>query len=139
MRDVWGAADGSGEHDMLGPQRARHAFARNARGPARRGVVITRAFKGRAGPEADVEDIDIMLEPVRDLVLRNVVREGEGEGQIAQVIDRRLVVQLQPAIAQPPIVAMRSSRSTISAESPIRFNSTAAEMPVWPPPTMSTS
>src|ERR1700742_3486468 len=95
-RDVRRAADGGGEHDVFGVQRPSNALARDARGPAPRGVVVARTVKGRAGPEADVENIDIMLELVHDLVLRGVVREGEGEGQITQVIDRRLVVQLQP-------------------------------------------
>jgi hypothetical protein len=75
------------------------------RGPLLRGLVIIGAFKGRLKPEIDLHDIDIAFQPVRDLVLRDVVGKRTRKRQIAQMIDRRLVVQFQAAIAQPPIVA----------------------------------
>ena len=103
--DARKAADAGRKHNMLWMQDARCALANEPDRPAASRIVIARALERGPGPEIDIQDVDIALQPVRDLVLRNVFRKGHRERQIAQMIDRRLVVQLQPAIAQPPIVA----------------------------------
>ena len=105
-RNVRHAADAGGEHDVLRVQRARRvALAAHRRLPRRAGVVIGRAFEGGAGPEVEIHALDIGFEPVGDLVLRNVIRPRHRERHVAQVIHRRLVVQLEAVVAQTPVVA----------------------------------
>ena len=90
------------ERAVAGPSRN---VAPQLCGPALRRLVIDGAVERRPRPEIDLHDVDVAFQPVRDLVLRDVVRKGQRERQIAQMIDRRLVVQLEAAVAVTPVVA----------------------------------
>ena len=68
-------------------------------------VVVAAAGKLGAGPEVQLQALDIGLEPVRQLVLGDVDRPGRRERHIGQVVDVHLVVQGQRVIAHAPVVA----------------------------------
>ncbi len=106
LRQVRNAADAGGHHDM-----PRMHFARRAVGAAQRHVpallrlVIRAAREFGAGPEVELHAFDIALEPVGELVLRNVGRPVRRKRHIGQVVDLHLVVQRQRVIAFAPVVA----------------------------------
>jgi hypothetical protein len=91
---------------MLRTQQANAAVgAPDSRHPGLRRLVVFGALKRGPGPEIDLHALDIGFEPVGDLVLGDVIRPVRRERHVAEVIDRRLVVQLEAVIAQPPVVA----------------------------------
>ncbi len=91
---------------MPGPKGARGAVrSSDTCRPSLFGLIVFGVVERRSGPEIDLHDVDVALEPVRDFVFRNVVREGRRKWQVTEMIDRRLVVELEAAVAQPPIVA----------------------------------
>ena len=104
--NVGRAADAGRHHDMFRAQHANAAVAApDPRHPALRRLIVFGALEHGAGPEVDLHALDIGFEPVGDLVLGDVVRPVRRERHVAQVIDRRLVMQLEAVIAQPPVVA----------------------------------
>ena len=68
-------------------------------------VVVAAADKRGAGPEIQLQRLDIRFEPVRQLVLRDIDRQGRRERHIGQVIDVHFVVQRQRMVALAPVVA----------------------------------
>ena len=106
--DVRRPAHAGGHHDVPGMQRPMNAVGHvhvEFGGPALLGDIPRSALEARAGPEVDLHGLDIGLEPVRDLVLGNVLRPGLREGQVREVVGMLLIVQLQPVIALAPVVA----------------------------------
>ena len=104
--DVWDAADAGRDHDMAGMHLARRAVAvAQHDGPAAFRLVIRAAFERRARPVVQLQRFDIGLEPVRNLVLRDVGRERRRKRHVGQVIDLHLIVQRECVIAQAPVVA----------------------------------
>ena len=87
-------------HDALA---AVGAAQRDVPLPAR--VVIAAAGEFGAGPEIQLQGVDVRLEPVRQHVLRNVNRPGRRERHIGHMVDVHFVVQRQRVIALAPIVA----------------------------------
>src|SRR3984893_11696208 len=91
---------------MLRTKRANAAVAAaNPRHPCPRRFIVFGALKTGSGPEVDLHALDIGFEPIRDLVLGDVVRPGRREGHVAEVVDGSLVVQFETAVAKAPIVA----------------------------------
>ena len=85
-------------------------------------LVVAAALELGAGPEIQLHALDIGLEPVGELVLRDVGRPGRRKRHVGQVIDLHLVVQRQRVVALAPVVADARPRSTTSV-------STAAAQP----------
>ena len=68
-------------------------------------LVVGGADELGAGPEIDLHRAGVILEPVREHVLGNVLRPRRRKGHVGQVIDVDLVVQRQRMIALAPVVA----------------------------------
>ena len=68
-------------------------------------LVIASGDEGGAGPVVQLQALDVSLEPIRQLILRDIDREGRRERHVGQVVDVRLVVQRQRVIALAPVVA----------------------------------
>src|SRR6266478_4160258 len=104
--NVGGAADAGREHDVPGSKGTGGAVSSSDMcRPSLFGLIVFGVVECRSGPEIDLHDVDVALEPVRDFVLRDVIRKGRRKWQVTEMIDRRLVVELEAAVAQPPIVA----------------------------------
>ena len=106
FRHVRNAAD-AGRHDHMA--RTHGAFRAVGRPqhhrPAAFSFVVAAADELGAGPEIQLQALDISLEPVGKLVLRNIDRPIRRERHIGHVIDLHLVVQRQGMIALAPVVA----------------------------------
>ena len=74
-------------------------------GPALLFLVVAAAQEFRAGPVVELHALDVGLEPVGELVLRNVGRPVRRERHVRQVIDLHLIVQRQRVVAVAPVVA----------------------------------
>ena len=106
FRHARNAADAGRQHDMARMHGALAAVgAAQRHRPAAVLLVVTAALELGLGPEVQLHGLDIGLEPVGELVLRNVGRPVRREVQIGQVIDLNLIMQRQRMVALAPIVA----------------------------------
>ena len=84
--------------------------ARGAVGPAQRDLppafvfVVSAAREFGRGPVVQLHRLDIGLEPVGELVLRDIGRPVRRKRHVGQVVDLHLVVQGQRVIAVAPVV-----------------------------------
>ena len=100
------AAHAGGENQMARMHDAPAAVGAAQRdGPLLALLVKAAADKLGAGPEIQLERIDVSLEPVRQHVLRDIDRPGRRERHVRQMINVNFVVQRQRVIALAPIVA----------------------------------
>src|SRR3979409_658218 len=72
--NVGGSADAGCEYDVPGPKGVRGAVGpSDMRRPSLFGLIVFGVVECRSGPEIDLHDVDVALEPVRDFVLRDVI------------------------------------------------------------------
>ena len=86
-------------------RRAVPSARRSVDGPALSRLVVRAALEFRAGPVVELHRLHIGLEPVGELVLRDVGRPVRRKRHVGQVIDLHLVVQRQRVVALAPVVA----------------------------------
>ena len=73
--------------------------------PARVLFIVGAALEFNAVPVVELHRLGVGLEPVRELVLRDVDRPVRRERHVRQVVDVHLVVQRERVVAPAPVVA----------------------------------
>ncbi len=106
FRNVRQAADAHRHHDVARMHGAGAAVGElDLRVPAALRVVVAAAEDGGAGPDVELHRLGVELEPVGELVLRDVDRPVVRERHVRKVVHADFVVQLQGAVALAPDVA----------------------------------
>ena len=105
IRPIGNAADTSRHDDMAWMDLPCAAVGQTQHhGPPLVLLVVGAASELGAGPEIELHDFDVGLEPAGDLVLGDVGRPVRREGQVGQMIDLYLIVQGQCMVPVAPVV-----------------------------------
>ena len=103
---VGNAAHAGRHHHMARPQGAAAAIGQaQGHGPTPGGIVVQPTDKFGAGPKIQFEALDIGLEPIGQLVFRDVGGPAGRKRQVGQVVDLHLVVQRECVVSAAPVVA----------------------------------
>ncbi|UZF48313.1 hypothetical protein [Rhodococcus rhodochrous] len=99
------AAEGAGgEDDVLGVQDPLGAVAVNTNGPPASGLVVVGSTRFAAGPDVDLQDPGVSLEPVGNKFLGGEDRPVVGVGEIRHLAVPLGVVERKVVVPQPPDV-----------------------------------
>ncbi|MCY1209700.1 hypothetical protein D9M72_213620 [compost metagenome] len=103
--DVGLAGHARGQHQLLGPQHHRLAFAQHGDFPFLLLLVVARRLADAGRPVVELHDLGVHLQPIADLVLGREDRPVLGEGDVGQVVVPDRVVQAQRLVALSPAIA----------------------------------